>query len=365
MSRERCLVHIVPSNRWGGAERYALDICRHFLSEGWHVEAYTRDAKAVDCLFAEARIPLRHAPLQGLADPATLMEFVRDFRELPEETVIHTHRYRDAVLALAARRIISRPDLRIVNTRHIVRRGHDSWLYRRMYRSLDAQIFVSEAACNRFLATWRRRRLPFPKDRVIVLHNSLYLPSYEAAPEPDKGPVIAMFHGPLVAGKGLETLIDALPRLKGLRMRLRIVGTGHPDYVDALRRRAQTRGVMEMIDWHKYTTDPHTLIREAHFGVLPSVVSEAFGLSNLEYMINGRPQVCTGNGAQTEYLTNGTDAIVVPPGSVEDLAEAMRRLASDLGLRTRLGAAARANYMRGLSWRGFASRLEEIYRPSR
>lgn len=364
-NEERCLLHIVPSNRWSGAERYALDICRYFLSKGWRVEAYTRDAKVVDSLFAEAGVGLRHAPLQGLADPTTLLLFVRDFRDLPEGAIIHTHRYRDALLAMVARRISRRSDLRIINTRHIVRRGRDSWLYRRMYRGLDAQIFVSEAACGRFLSTWRRRKLPFPKDRITVVHNSLYMVLGDMEPEPSKGPVVAMFHGPLVPGKGLETLIDALPRLKGLRLRLRIVGTGHPDYVDALRRRAQTRGVMEMIDWHKYTSDPHPLIREAHFGVLPSVVSEAFGLANLEYMANGRPQVCTGNGAQTEYLTNGTDALIVSPGSVEDLAEAMRRLASDAALRVRLGEAARANYQRGLAWSRFASRMEGIYYAAR
>lgn len=361
MPEKHCLLHIVPSNRWGGAERYALDICRHFLGRQWDVIAYTRDAKAVDRLFEDAGIELRHAPLQGLSDPVTFRILSRDMASLPHGTIIHTHRYRDAMITLVARKLARRPDIKVVNTRHIVRPGHNSWLYRRMYRNLDAQIFVSEAARERFLSTWRRRKLPFSPDRVHVLHNSILLPPEPPAPEPDKGPIVAMFHGPIVPGKGIETLIDALPRLKGMRTRLRIVGTGHPDYVDAIRARAQARGVMEMIDWHKYTVDPHPLIRTAHFGVLPSVASEAFGLANIEYMANGRPQVCTGNGAQTEYLTNGTDALIVPPGNSEDLAAAMLRLASDSELRRRLGDAAWTNFSRSLSWPRFASRIEAIY----
>lgn len=118
---------------------------------------------------------------------------------------------------------------------------------------------------------------------------------------------------------------------------------------------------MEMIDWHKHTPDPHPLIRESHFGVLPSVVSEAFGLTNIEYMANGRAQICTGNGAQTEYLTNGTDALIVAPGNVQDLGDAMLRLAADPALRRRLGEAAYANFARSLSWPRFSERLEEIY----
>ena len=62
---KRCLVHIVASNRWGGAERYALDICRHFIDKGWHVAAYTRDAKAVDNLFAEPEWNFATAPCRA------------------------------------------------------------------------------------------------------------------------------------------------------------------------------------------------------------------------------------------------------------------------------------------------------------
>lgn len=357
----RTLIHIVPSNLWGGVERYALDICRYFIDRGWNVEAYTRDAKAVDSLFTDAGVKLRHAPLQGLADPVTLFTLKDDMASMPEHTVIHTHRYRDAMIALIARRLAGRPDIGVVNTRHTVRRAHDSWLYRRMYRHLDAQIFVSDAALDRFLSTWRHRRIPFPKEKIHVLHNSLYLPGVTPEPEPEKGPIVAMFHGPLRPGKGLEILIDALPRLKGSRTRLRIVGSGHPDYVDALRTRAQARGVMEMIDWHKHTPDPHPLIRTCHFGVLPSTVSEAFGLTNIEYMVNGRPQICTGNGAQTEYLTNGTDALIIPPGSASDLAEAMLRLSTDAELRRSLGQAAGISFRRNLAWPDFAEQLTEIY----
>lgn len=57
--------------------------------------------------------------------------------------------------------------------------------------------------------------------------------------------------------------------LKGSRMRLWIVGSGTPDYVDKLRRRALTRGVMEMIDWKRHSDNPLGLIRECDFGVLP------------------------------------------------------------------------------------------------
>lgn len=325
------------------------------------MQAYTRDAKAVDSLFLDAGIELRHAPLQGFVDFTSLMALRADMASMPQNAIIHAHRYRDAFMTLVARRLASRPDIKVVATRHIVRRGRDSLLYRRMYRNLDAQIFVSEAARERFLTAWRGHRLPFAREKMHTLYNSLNIPDRQRKPEPEKGPVIAMFHGRLRPGKGLETLIDALPRLKGLRTRLRLVGTGDPDYVDRLRSRAAARGVMEMIDWCKYTADPMPLIRECHFGVLPSTAREAFGLANIEYMANGRPQICTDNGAQSEYMASGREALFIPAADTQSLGDALLRLATDPALRASMGTEALATYRRSLAWPIFIDRLTDIY----
>lgn len=361
MANQATLIHLVASNRFSGAERYALDICRHFSGCGIDVLAYTRDAKAVDNMFERCGIPLRHAPLQGFFDPASISILAADLKTAAEKTVVHVHRFRDAFTALAARKLASRKDIRIVMTRHIVRRGRDSWLYRRMYRNIDALIFVSETARERFLSTWRNRRLPFDESKITVLHNSLNLPLSEPVPEPEKGPVIAMFLGPIQPGKGIETLIDALTVLKGARTRLWMIGSGHPDYLDKLRLRAEARGVMQLIDWKKHSEDPHALIRESHFGVLPSTAQEAFGMPNIEFMFNGRPQVSTANGAQLEYLRDGENALIVPAASPQQLGEALLRLATDPELRKRLGRNAYESFRDHLAWPAFVSGLAGIY----
>lgn len=356
------LIHMVASNKWGGPQRYALDICRHFMARGWNVEVFTRDAKAVDYLFESAGIPRVHAPLSGYFDLSTALVLARHMSRIGKGGgVVHVHRYRDAFTALLARKLARRPDIRIVSTSHVVRKGKDSRLYRRIYRNLDAQVFVSGIAASRFMSAWRDGDPPFPKDRVHVIHNSLFSPPGEPLPEPTRGPVVAMFHGPLRPGKGLENLIDALTMLRDLRLRLRIVGSGNPDYTDLLRRRAISRGVMEMIDWHGHTYNPHPLVSESHFGVLPSVSEEAFGLANLEYMAGGRPQVATSSGAQTEYLTDGREALLVPPGQTQQLAEAIRAMASDPALRRKMGKAAYATFVDRFSWTRFIDRLEKIY----
>lgn len=361
------LIHVVGGMRWGGPQRYALDICRHFSAEGWKVTAFTLDARAVDLPFEEARIRLRHAPLSGMLDIPSAFLLARMIRRIPVGMgVVHTGRFRDAFIALLARKIARRKDIRVIHTAHSMKKGRDTALARRTYRNLDAIIFPSRQAALRFRSTWSDLNLPlpFPEGRVKIMHPSILIKDPVMAPEPERGPVVAMFHGPLAPGKGIETLIDALPLLGDVKLRLRLVGTGEPDYVDSLRRRAQARGVMEMIDWKKFTRDPLPFITESHFGVLPSVKEEALGMANMEYMAYGRPQICCGRGTQREYLTDSEEALIVPPGDATALADAMRQLAASPDLRRSLGANALATFTSRLAWPHFIARLQPLYLPS-
>ena len=64
----RNLIHIVAGNRLGGAQTYALDICRHYHATGVNVTAFTRGAVAVDSHFQSEGIKLENAPLRGVFD---------------------------------------------------------------------------------------------------------------------------------------------------------------------------------------------------------------------------------------------------------------------------------------------------------
>ena len=355
------LIHIIGGNRWGGIERYALDICRHFHKTGWNVLALTKDAKAVDSMFEKEDITLFHAPLQGFYDYTSIKLLSRKLKEIPSSVIIHAHGFHNVFTAMAARKLSGKKDVKIIMTRHKVRRAVDSWFLKFIYRNIDALVFVSRAARDRFVSTWHNRLMPISAEKMHVIHNSLNIPEQPYTPPSEGRPLTIMFHGPLKPGKGLETLIDAMSMLKGKRIRLKIVGSGTPDYLDYLRRRAISRGVMELIDWHKHTDTPLPLISECDFGVLPSVQEEAFGLANIEYMASGRPQICTSNGAQPEYITDGWEGILIPPGNSSFLAENIKKLAMDSEYRKRMGKRAYETFSHRLSWPHFIQPLTRIY----
>lgn len=351
----------MSSNVWDSPWHHCLDVCRHFRDAGWSVTAYTCDAKAVDAPFLEAGIDRRHSPLHGWLDIPTVLALARDLREEQPETIVHVQRYRDAYTVLAARKLARRKDIRVVSTRHTVAPAHDSRLHRRVYRNLDAQIFTSEACGNAFLSRWRDGRPPFDMAKTHVMRASVNLDHIVPLPEPTKGACRAVYHGSLREGKGLETLIKAVGRLKGRKIRLRICGDGRSDYIDSLRRLAQQCGAMESIDWLLRHPDPDSIIDDSHFGVQPITSPVALGISNLECMAHARPHIYTAIGAPPEYMRDGVTGLSVPLFDDEALAAAMLKLAENPGPRVEMGRRARLTYERRLSWQSFAADLEALY----
>lgn len=356
------LIHVVPSGEWGGPVRYAFDICCYFSSLGWKVKALTRDARAVDCHFHNAGIEVRHAPLRQYPDYYSARTMAGLFAEMsPGRGIVHVHRYNDALTCILARRLAGRPDIRLVATRHKAERGRDSLLRRIIYRGLDSHLFVSDFSKSRFYERWRPGHSPLDESKTDVTYNSLLQASGRQLPEPSRGPIAAAYRGGLKPGKGLETLIDAFALLKGSKIRLHIMGRGHPDYVDRLRRRAQMAGIADQIDWIRNSEFVEERFARVHFGVLPAEDPEAFGMANIEFMACGKPQISTLGGASREVLVPGSDSLEVPPGDPAPLAEAIRRLASDATLRAQMGARALSRYSSLFSWSHFVSRLLPHY----
>lgn len=348
---------------WSGVERYALDICLHCKDCGDDVLVITRDARAVDDVFRRKGIDVRFAPLGGFLSYHAVKGICNVLNESNEPTAIHCHNTRDAFSALTARRLLGRHDIKVLLTRHYVRRAGRSPFHRFVYRNVDHLIFVSRLAMQKFMSGWHWKGRYVDDDiNAHVIHNSLNLQLTPVVAEPPKGPVTAMYLGRLAPDKGLEEIIDALVILKSMKIRLKIVGTGHPDYVDSLRRRALTAGVMNMIDWPRHKENTEDFIRMSHFGVLPSSAPEAFGMSNIEFMKEGRPIICSDNGAQPEYITHGREGILVPPHQPERLAWEMRRLALSNEMRLAIGEAARKRFEDELSWPRFIGRLYPFYK---
>src|SRR5262245_34165162 len=142
--------------------------------------------------------------------------------------------------------------------------------------------------------------------------------------------------------KGHQNLLEALARLVPAEphINLAIVGTG-PEQ-KRLERQIAELGLANRVHWLGFRRDLPDLLSSFDAFVLPSLSeSEAFPNTLVEAMASGLPCITTDVGSVREIVVEELSGLLVAPGSVDELAAAVQRLAADAGLRQRLGMEAR------------------------
>ncbi len=180
-----------------------------------------------------------------------------------------------------------------------------------------------------------------------------------AGPRGDRLRLLAV--GRLVEKKGFEVLLDAAARLT-VPFHLRIVGEG-PRRA-ALAARIAAAGLADRVTLAGPATHAR-LPREyaaAHTVVVPSIEDhrgDRDGLPNvvLEALASGRAVVASDVGAVGSAVRDGRTGLLVPPGDPRALAEALRALACQPDLRTRLAREGRALVERRFELERCAARL--------
>jgi glycosyltransferase involved in cell wall biosynthesis len=135
--------------------------------------------------------------------------------------------------------------------------------------------------------------------------------------------------------KNLDRLLGAYARLGREAPELWLAGPADPAATAPLRARAETLGIAERVrflDGVPYAELP-ALLSGALALAFPSLC-EGFGLPVLEAMACGAP-VVTSKGSSLEEVA-GDAALLVDPSSEGELAEALRSVVRDAGLRARL-----------------------------
>ena len=107
--------------------------------------------------------------------------------------------------------------------------------------------------------------------------------------------------------------------------------------------------------------EAETLLETADVLVLPSF-DENLPMSVIEGMGHALAVVTTPVGAVADIIEDGETGLLVPPGDVDRLADALARLVADPGLRLQLGSRARAFHRAHLNIDAYLPRLMQIWR---
>jgi glycosyltransferase involved in cell wall biosynthesis len=189
------------------------------------------------------------------------------------------------------------------------------------------------------------------------------LSQYSTLPE---NPIKFICVGRLLHWKGVHLGIRAFAQVKLTNSEYWIVGNG-PE-MERLKGEVKELGITDRVKFLGNLSRQETLSKmaESHVLVHPSL-HDSGGLVCTEMMGVGRPVICLDLGGPGTQITEETGIKVPginPDQAVEDLADAMQKLASDPDLRSRLGEGAKKRVKEFYDWdlKGeyFAQLYEEI-----
>jgi len=152
-----------------------------------------------------------------------------------------------------------------------------------------------------------------------------------------EGDLVLLLIGNDWDNKGLSTILETLPKLADLPLKLLVVGN---DDVSSWRRVTSRLGVLDRCNWETACPDILDAYAAADVYVSPSR-EDSFGMPVAEAMACGLPVVTSAFAGVSSLLHDGTDGFVLQdPRDTETLAKLLRMLFDQRELRSRVGEAA-------------------------
>jgi len=347
--------HVSMTLRTGGLERLLVEFGRHYDRERFQLRFV-----AFEGLGEPAReLGAMGFPVQSLGETAVgrlgrLRGLARMFREHRIQ-VVHTHNTQAHFYASLAARMAGVPV--VVNSQH-GRGCGGGWKSRLQFRLsthwTDRVIGVSRDSADQL-----RRLARHSSERIETICNGVDPERFDFQGSSLQPTAIAV--GRLSPEKDFGTLLRAawIVIKDQPTFRLRIVGDG-PER-PALEALARELGLGNHVEFLGERSDVPALLRESGFFVTSSR-TEGIPLTLLEAMAVGLPIVATRVGGNPEIVVDGGNGRLVPSGSPERLALAMRELLNDVDTWPAMGQLGRQLVDQHFNVRNVTKQYEDLYR---
>ena len=213
------------------------------------------------------------------------------------------------------------------------------------YKLADLLIVLSEKAADTF------RVQGFPDEKLFYLPRGVDVERFRPGVRP---PVFrAVFSGALIERKGIHHLLEAWHRLDLKDAELWLVGSVHAEAKAHLKKfwRDNIRVVGFVRDVENYLSH----------GTIHVFPSQCEGSAKVTYEAAacGLPQITTREAG--DVVTDRVEGILITPGRVDELTDAIQHLYQNPDIVARMSIAARNRVVENFTWDHFRARLLEGY----
>lgn len=344
----RTLLFVTDTEGFGGTEKHLLELVKRLDQPGVQPlilqlrgDVYTNYLKGSDVLYGS---------IISKKPRGSIWEWFQLFRNIQPDTVVFINggftqfpwysfvaaRFAGVQRCFAIHHLIAPPSAKKEGR---VMRSDLGWLFRGWRVRLlvfasklfcDATICVSNAVRDRLVSDYG-----FSANNTITIYNGVsveeFVPSERnrASLRASLGLCFEDFVLVCVARldevKGLDILLLAIALVLGDGLCCKCIIVGDGPLSSPLREQAQTLGLLGHVFFEGFREDVRPYLQSADAFVLSSH-QEGFPFAILEAMACGLPCIVTNVGGNAEAIIHNVHGLVVPPGSVDELAQAISYL---------------------------------------
>ncbi len=227
---------------------------------------------------------------------------------------------------------------------------------RAVLRRSHAVVVLGDSARQFFAA-----ELGISPERLLRIPNGVPRVASVSAQARDAAEPLLLFLGRLGDRKGVPELLAALAtdELRRRPWRAVLAGDGEVGRFRACVDQLGLNGRVEIRGWQS-RQEASELLRRASILVLPSR-HEALPVVILEALSFSVAVIATPVGSIPEFLRDGVDALLTPPGDPERLARAIIALLDDPARRAEIAASGHRTFLAELQIEAAAKRLSDLY----
>jgi len=177
-----------------------------------------------------------------------------------------------------------------------------------------------------------------------------------------------LFVGRLVEVKGLQILLDAMPKVLAKHPGIRLVVAGAGPLESELRASAAKLNMTDCVDFLGMVPQLKlpSLYQQATLAVFPFIVTksgvqEGFGLVVVEAMGCCCPVIAGDLPAIQDTVVHEENGLIFPSGNAQVLADSILKLLDDPEFRARLAGEGRKSVVQNFDWEIIAGKYSHIY----
>lgn len=351
------LLHIVGDSRWGGGGVVISQLAEMSQRLGWDVDVLTTDPAFQDVL-RERKV--------GVVDLDVIWREIRPWRDVKglyhlwkflrasSYDLVHTHTSKAGFVGRLAAKLAGVPA--IVHTAHGFAFHEESDPM--TLRTCSLLERMAAYCCHRIITVsefhrrWAIQLGISDETKTTAIPNGIPEESMEWSVDAlrvnlgiEPGELAIFTIGRLARQKGLEYLIEALPRLADQFARpFKVFLAGDGPLMTELQRLVTDRGLEDKVVFLGFRKDVRQLLLACDLVVLPTL-REGLSIALIEAMAAGKAIITTTIGSNKEATLNGEAALLIPPKSPAAIADAITQIVENAWMAARLATRAREIYL--------------------